>query len=149
MIAFGPRTLAVVFLCLVAACSGDATRPPSGADVAGEYALQTIDGQPLPFTLVDVAGAYRLEQVAGTMALNTDRTFIEQAQLRETINDVAGPVVSDTTVILNGTWEVEDSAIVLTTQQDGSVLFGTANNGRLTLHFEGSDAQLVTYLYVR
>jgi hypothetical protein len=147
MIAIGTRTLAVGVVCLVAACSGDATRPSSTAQIAGEYTLQTIDGQPLPYTLVEVAGGYLLQQVSGTMTLNANRTFIEQALLRETINTIGGPVVSDTIIVLDGSWEAEDSVIVLTSQRDGSVLFGTANGGRLTLHFEGNDAQLVTYFY--
>lgn len=144
------RMLGAAALCLVqAACSGDAVRPSPSAQVTGEYALVTINGQPLPYTLVDVAGAYMLQQRAGTMTLKSDRSFIEQAELRETINEAAGPVVTDTTVVLNGIWEIEDSVIILTTQQDGSVLFGTAAGGRLTLHLEGSDAQLVTYFYLR
>lgn len=132
-----------------AACAGDVTRPSSTEQIAGEYALLSINGQPLPFTLVEVAGGYLLQQVGGSMTLSSNRTFAEQAQLRETINTVGGPTVTDTTVVLNGTWEAEDSVIVLTPQGDGSVLFGTASNGRLTLHFEGSDAQLVTYVYLR
>lgn len=144
------KLLGVVALCLVqAACSGDATRPSPTAQIAGEYALQTINGQPLPYTLVEVFGGYLLQQLDGSITLNVDRTYSEQALLRETISAIGGPVVTDTTVILDGTWEAEDSAIVLTSQRDGSVLFGTANGGRLTLYFEGADDQLVTYFYLR
>ena len=145
-----PRYLPALLLCLAAAaCSDAGTDPQVRVPIDGVYSLQTINGRPLPVTLIDFFNTYRLQQTGGTITLNTDRTFIERAMLRETIEDINGPIVKDTTVVLNGAWEVEqDSVILLTTQQDGSVLFGTVSNGRLTLHFEPNSADsLITYVY--
>jgi len=141
------KTLAAVALsAALAACSDDSTGPK--ASIEGTYTLQSINGRPLPVTLIGFP-SYTLEEISGSFTLNANMTFVEVHRLRETIANIPADLVTDTTVTLNGVYEIEqDSAILLTTQQDGSVLFGVVSNGRLTLHYEpeGSDS-LFTYFY--
>lgn len=126
-----------VLLALVLAACSDSTAPETQLNVAGAYTLQSINGQPLPFVLLDLAGFFRIHQVGGTLALNANRTFIERDSLRYFYNDSTGrPVQQDTTVVLDGTWELEDSAIVLITARDNSALFGIARSDRLILNYE-------------
>lgn len=119
----------------LAACS-DSTAPDTQLNVVGGYTLQSINGKVLPFVLIDF-GFFRIDQVGGTLVLNANHTFVERDSLRQFFNDSVGtPAQKDTTVVLDGMWELEDSAIVLTTQRDNSVLFGIARSDRLILNFE-------------
>lgn len=138
--------VAIALSGIVAACSDDSTGPK--ASVEGVYNLQTINGRPLPVTLIGLPG-YALQEISGSVTLNGNLTFVEVHRLRETIENIPNNIVTDTTVTLNGTYEIEqDSAILLTTQQDGSVLFGVVSGGRLTLHYEPeSSDSLFTYFY--
>lgn len=127
----------VVLLCALAlAACADSTAPETQLNVVGGYTLQSINGQPLPFVLLDF-GFFRIHQVSGTLVLHADRTFVERDSLVQFFNDSTGtPVQNDTTIVLDGTWELEDSTIVLITQRDQSVLFGIARSDRLILNFE-------------
>lgn len=127
------RKFVVVFaIALAGAACSDTSAPEDELVVEGDYNLLTINGQLLPVTLVEFPGLYRLQQVGGTLKLNANKTFVERDSLRE----IMGQEVNDTTIVLTGVWERADSAIVLTTTRDGSVLFGIARKNRLELNFE-------------
>lgn len=121
----------VVSLAIALAACSDATAPEDEFVVEGDYNLISINGQRLPFTLVQLF-EYHLQQIGGTLTLNANKTFVE----RNTLREIIGQEQKDTTIVLTGIWEREDSAIVLTTTRDGSVLFGIARKNRLELNFE-------------
>jgi hypothetical protein len=146
------RRSAIIAACtLVLGACEDKSDPagPEPVQVTGTYNLQSVNGLPLPFTLVAVAGAYQLDQINGTLTLTPGNTYEERNLLRETIQQVNGAQVTDTTIVIRGTWEVEDSAIILTPQNNQFPLFGLVGVNRLTLNFETSNDEIVQYVYVR
>lgn len=144
------RKWLVVVLVMVAACADKDPTGPEVVDVTGMYTLETINGKPLPYLLVNVFGAFTLTQISGSMVLNTDKSYAETAALRYEFLDSTGtPVLEDTTVVLRGQWEVEDSAIVLIPAIPGFPLFGLVARSTLTLSVESSNDSLTTYFYRR
>lgn len=144
------RKWLVVLLVISAACADKDPTGPETVDITGTYTLETINNQPMPYVLVQFLSIYILAQLGGTMTLNADRTYIERADLREAMYDSVGNVVThDTTVVLRGQWEREDSAIVLLPNDRSQILFGLAARGTLTLSFESLNDSLTTYFYRR
>lgn len=135
----------LLLACALAACSDDDVAGPDPDATAGLYILQTINGQPLPFRLINVANALILDQLGGTMRLNEDNTFVERDSLRWTINDEQGvPQISDTTVVFTGIWIRTDSLMELT-DQNGDLLIGVISGRNLTLNLVLDS--IVTFVY--
>ncbi len=133
---------------MVVACSDDGSGPEE-VQIPGTYSLQTINGQALPYTLFEFPGFLIITQIAGSVRLNPDRTYREENRLRDVFNDETGqPVVTDTTVVFTGTYESQDSAVLLTSNPRGLVSFGFVSGNRLTLSFESGDS-LFTFIYLR
>ena len=145
------RSTVLFLLLALAACSDkDPLDPGNLPQITGNYTLQSINGRPLPFVLVAFAGVYELTHRAGSLTINADSTYVERAELRETINDTTGtPVSTDTTVIIRGRWEREDSALVLQPTAGGTPLIGLIGTARLTLNYEATNDSLYTYVFVR
>ncbi len=128
-------------------CSDDAAGPKREVQIVGSYELQSINNVPLPFPLVALPG-YLLEQASGRFVLNANRSYEEIALVREWTNPGTGPVSKDTTITLRGTWEAEDSVLLVTQTDNDAVGFGFVSGDRLTLSFELGDS-LFTYIYLR
>jgi hypothetical protein len=141
----------LLLLTVLAACSDkDPLGPGELPQITGNYTLQSINGRPLPFVLVSFLDVYQLTHRAGSLVINADSTYVERADLRETINDETGvPRSTDTTVVIRGRWEREDSAIVLQPTAGGTPLIGLIGNARLTLNYEATNDSLYTYVFVR
>ena len=136
-------------MLLVSSGCSDSTGVDKGSPI-GAYELSTINGRPLPFVLISFLNAYKLEHVSGQMTLNVDKTFLERETLRETIAlDNGNSQVTDTTVVLDGRWEQQDSALFLVTNQDGSVLFGFFSGGRLVLNYEATSDSVYSFVYLK
>jgi hypothetical protein len=60
---------------VLAACGGDSSTGP-GATVTGTYHLQTINAQPLPFTIFSVGGDH-IDVTSSRLTLNQDGSFTE------------------------------------------------------------------------
>jgi len=143
------RRVLIGLLCaLSVACSDDGG--PEPIQIPGTYSLETINGRTLPYELFNfLNGAYVLSQISGTMTLNPNMTFREESRVRESFVDaVLGPVTADTTVVFTGTYEAQDSALLLTATQDAVVYFGFVSGNRLTLSYEVEDS-LFTFVYRR
>ena len=134
---------------MFAACDDDASGPED-VQIVGEYILQTINGQPMPVLIANLPiGFFQIRQLGGTFSLMADARYEERAMLRLLYNDSLGQLVTeDTTAVLRGTWEAEDSILIVTQNETGDVGFGVVNGNRLTLSFEVSDS-LFTYVYLR
>lgn len=128
-------------------CSDDAAGPERTVQIVGSYELQTINNDAMPFPLLVFPG-YLLEQVSGRFVLNANRSYEEIALVREWTNSASGPVSKDTTITLRGTWEAEDSVLLVTQTNNGATGFGFVSGDRLTLSFEIGDS-LFTYNYAR
>lgn len=143
------RSLLLLAVVLTACSDQDPFDPGASLRVTGSYTLQTINGQ-LPYPLISFAGVYELIQTGGSLTVSDDSTYTERAILRELLNDDQGvPQARDTTVVIRGRWEQEDSAIVLLPNNSSSPLIGLIGNDRLTLNFEAANDSLITYVYVR
>ena len=132
-----------------AACDDDASGPEE-VQIEGEYVLQTINGQPMPALIFSIPiGFFQVQQLGGSFSLTADHRYEERAMVRTMYYDTVGQLVNeDTTVVFRGTWEAEDSVVIVTEEPSGNVGFGVVNGNRLTLSFEVSDS-LFTYVYFR
>ncbi len=118
------RVFLAVLIVGVTACGGDGT---GLENVAGLYTLQTIDGAPLPWILLEV-GANKIEVTAGSVTLNTDRTCSDSITLATT---ESGNVDSDTATDVC-TYTTDGQAITLT-YTDNSISVGTIIGSALTI----------------
>ena len=102
------RQLAVAALAAltITACGDDPVGPDS---IAGTYQLNTINGQPLPFTLIE-DGSDRLELIAGTIVLRSNSTFTDSTTLRLT----SGTTVQTEPTVATGTFAIDDDIITFT-----------------------------------
>lgn len=145
------KLVLVMAVLFAAACSDeDATGPAVDPldDIVGTYTLETMNGQALPYPLIQVLDQFLMAQMGGSMTLNPNHTYVEKADLRTAFYDSVGAiVVEDTTVELRGKWEVEDSAILLIPDVDDNFLFGLVARSTLTLSVESSNDSLTTYFY--
>jgi hypothetical protein len=140
----------VALMALVfAACEDDASGPED-VQIEGEYILQTINGRPMPVLIFNLPiGFYQVHQTGGTFSLTADHRYEERAMVRETYYDSLSQLVTeDTTQVFRGTWEAEDSVLIVTETGSDNVGFGVVNGNRLTLSFEFGDS-LFTYVYLR
>ena len=122
--------LALLIAPLMFACGDDDASGPDNETVAGTYILRTVNGQNLPFIIIDQPG-YRLEVLSDQYTLNADRTFITAATFRET-EDTTVTTSDDT---YNGTWQLSAGTMNLTS---GGGIETAAFSGGNTLTFTGN-----------
>ena len=122
------RVFLAVLIFGVTACGGDGT---GLENVIGTYLLETIDGDPLPWVLLQV-GDNKLEVSAGSVTLNADRTCSDSLTLETT---QSGNVESDTASELC-TYTTDGQAITLT-YTDDTVSDGTIIGSALTIADDG------------
>jgi hypothetical protein len=120
--------LTIVGLTLVG-CGGDPTG--LGASVVGTWTLQTVNGSPLPYTDVFVAGPplHRLEFVSDTFVAADDRTYTEAFTTRET----DGTTITTSTNNRTGTW-IQTSGSVIITNTDGNVSTAGISGNTITIY---------------
>ena len=120
--------LAGIILTL-AACGSDSVGPSAApATVAGAYNLTTVDGQALPFTVLDL-GAYQAKLASATLNLKPDGTYSFQFGIRiEDSGNVRSQSDSDA-----GVWEKSANTITLTSNEGSVTRTGTLAGGVMTL----------------
>jgi hypothetical protein len=130
----------VLLLSLLLAACGDSTGPGDNGTtgVAGTYNLQTVNGNPLPFTVLQV-GEDKLEVTAGRVTLNADRTFSASVTFREK----EGTSERTTTETDSGTYTQNGNTIRFS-NSDGTEDTATINGNDLTISTRG-----VTLLFRR
>lgn len=106
--------LALLLVPMMIACSDDDDATGITADMAGTYTLRTINGQNLPFTVINQPG-HTLEVTADQYVLNADGTFNSTVSFRETENGT----VTTSTDSYSGTWQRSGSTITLTSADYG------------------------------
>jgi hypothetical protein len=119
----------LLLIPLLLACGSDATGP--GDDIAGTYALQTVDGMSLP-ALVLQAGNESVEILNGEILLRANGTFRSSINRRDT---VAGTSTT-TEQVDEGEWGRTGSALTLFFP-DGDRDAATVNGGTLTVNSAG------------
>lgn len=115
----------------VTACGGDATSPGS-ASVAGSYALQTVNGDPLPYIVLQI-GADKIEVLNETVTLLDGGTFTQQGSLRVTESGV----VSVQSYVDAGSYVRTGTALAFEFNSDGSTGTGTISGNTITVGVSG------------
>ena len=82
-----PTILVALSALVLVSCRGDGTGPP-GVDVTGTYALESVNGAPLPWRLLSL-GPERTEVTAGSLTLDGGARCRVSLTLITTENDVA------------------------------------------------------------
>lgn len=113
----------------LAACGDDEADPTGPSTVAGTYSLTTVDGQVLPFTVIDL-GAYRAKLASGTLALKSDGTYSFQIGIRIEDSGTIRTQTDDDAGVWNATGS---TAVTLTSTEANFSRSGTVSGGALTL----------------
>ena len=122
------RKLALVLAAAVplalAACGDDSTGPEN---VAGTYALQTVEGNTLPWRFF-VVGDEWIELTAGSLVISGNGTWTAELHFRERVGGETTEYPEESV----GTWERDGDQIIFTDDSDGSVIVATLSGNRLT-----------------
>jgi len=140
----GARTLALALVAtLLAACGSDSPSGPSTAtSPEGNYTISTINGKAVPMAIFSDTGGYKLEVLAGSLAVQSGGKYSVITNYRQTI---AG-IVSTYSDSSGGGWLLSGTAVAFTDGSDGSKAQATwSSSGTLTL--QASDAPPVTIVY--
>ena len=128
------RFVFLAVVCLAFAACGDSTSPES---VAGRYSLVSVNGDPVPFVIVQVE-VDRFELSAGHIQLNADGTC-SFALIYQTTED--GVPTTDTESD-TCTWTLNNTTIAFTFP-DGRTNAGSLIDGRISINT--SDAFALVY----
>lgn len=110
-------------------CGGDSSGP--GASAVGTWNLVTINGSPLPATIIQ-APTYRLEILSDRFVLSSNGTMSDTFTYRETENGTA----TTTTETDNGTWSQNNTALTIT-YSDGTSQTAAVSNDTFTISEQG------------
>jgi hypothetical protein len=124
------RTLFLVALAALAACSGDSSTDPN-ASIAGTYTLRTVNGSALPY-IVAQSGSNKYEITDDAITLTDTGTWTELWHDRTTTN---GQVTTSANPD-GGTYTRNGTAITLNSTTSGAIS-GSVSNGTLTLSDQG------------
>ncbi|HUF65340.1 MAG TPA: lipocalin family protein [Gemmatimonadaceae bacterium] len=117
--------LAAFATLLSAAACGDGPTEASGS-VVGTWHLQTVNGSPPPFTLLEFDG-YRLEVLGGVLVMNSNSTYANSYTYRETENGT----VTTTQETDIGTW-IQSGSTILLEDEEGFQAQATFSGSQLT-----------------
>ena len=107
------RKLPVVLIAaVIAAACGDSSTGPDLASSAGNYAMRSINGALLPFTLLTTADV-KLEITSDTLYLTTNGHFADIGHYRRTTLGVVD-FPADT---LAGDWTIRGTTLSMTSPQ--------------------------------
>jgi hypothetical protein len=128
------RLVALLVLATALGCGGDSSTAPKDT-VAGTYTLQTVNGIPLPFTVIQL-DSVKFEIINDSFTLTADKNWTEAGQSRTTLSGqvTTDPIADSGTYVLSGTTITLISA-------NGSI-DGTLGGGTLTLT---NDAVIAVY----
>jgi hypothetical protein len=135
------RRIAVLLVpMLVAAClsAGDSlSLDPTDANVAGAFALSTINGNALP-VIASVTTTKEFDLTSDTVSIASDGTWVETSVYSVTL--LADNSKSSLVTTISGTYTIANQQInFVQTSGDGTVAFaGSVRGNRLTILFQGS-----------
>jgi hypothetical protein len=130
------RRILLLGIALILAACGDVVDPPATptpTTIAGSYHLTSVDGESLPFLLIDL-GAYQARLVSGTLAMNADGSYVLDFGLR--IDD-SGRVRTGTDSD-SGAWIIVRDSIALTSTAGNITKIGTLSGTVMTLRASGN-----------
>jgi hypothetical protein len=104
------RKLAVLMALIAAIACGDSTTAPDLTDSAGNYVMRTINGSPLPFTVLTTADV-KLEITAETLYMTTNGRFSDVTRYRRT--SLGAGAVDFPADTLGGEWTIRGQTVSL------------------------------------
>lgn len=142
------RPVILVMLVLAGACATGAGRQSvtaradaassAGAQVAGEWIVETVNGRPLPYRLREYEGGWT-ELASGSLTLRDDGTFTETGAVRL----VAGGTSNTNTHNALGRYAVDGVNLRFTFERGGRTETAVLEAGKLTMR--KSPEVVVTY----
>ena len=128
------RLLGCAALTIALGCGADSATAPQPT-IVGVYAMKTVNGQPLPFTMAEV-GFDKIEVLSAAMTFTSEQKFIDAALVRVTHDGHASMGAGSDT----GTYVLRGNDLTLT-YPDGNTLVGRWDGAReVTLSIEGYSA---------
>jgi len=121
------RFIAFAALITLAACGGESPTAPSGPQVSGTWTMRTVNGTPLPVSLILADGTQIIAR-SSVLTLTGDRSGTYQEVI--TFSFTATPNLTSA-ISENGTWTVAGNIISFATNQ-GDHYTGTVTGNTLT-----------------
>lgn len=126
------RTALVLLATFVLACGGDATAPDA-ATFAGTYALETVNGQKLPYVYIQT-GNNSVTILNDRLTIADGGSWSETANVRVSTNGV----VTTQTIAAGGSWARAGNQLALVNGANGKTDYaGTFARDRMDLAGEG------------
>jgi len=123
------RLVAALLVSAALACGGDdSITVPTNASVAGTWTLQSVNGSPLPFVIVQ-SGSNKSELTADVLTVGSSGNFTQLTTIRNTLN---GQVTTQSTPDA-GTYTLNGTAATFRFNSDGSTGTGAINGNTLTV----------------
>ena len=121
----------MLILSLSAGCKSDSPTEPTERNISGTYNQRSIDGNSLPWTLLDT-GSQKFVILSGVLKLNSNKAFEKLITIEETNRIFIPTTVETTTETLSGVYSLEDSQITFTEDSDGSISTGNITGNTIT-----------------
>lgn len=128
----GARALAVALVATVlAACGSDSPSGPATAtSPEGNYTITTINGKALPSAIFSDTGGFKIEVLAGTLAVQTGGKYSVVTNYRQTIAGIVSNYVDSS----GGNWLLSGTNVSFTDGADGSKIQAAwSNTGTITI----------------
>jgi hypothetical protein len=119
-------TVCTVATVLLAGCGGDPGTPPTQVSLAGIWNLQSVNGEPLPYT-VQPANP-KIEILSDELVLSPSGNFSQSVQARATSS---GTITTQN--IQDGGTYIANGTVAEFTFNDGSTGSGTVDGNTLTV----------------
>jgi hypothetical protein len=127
----------IAAVCLSACGGGDSgTGPTTGTAVAGSYSLKTVNGSPLPYTII-AQGTSKLEITADVITLTANGSSSGSVSQLSTLRNTQNGQATTSTQTDAGTYTLNGSAISIKWSSDGSISTGSLSGNSMTITDQG------------
>jgi hypothetical protein len=133
-----PKAFVALIAVLLGACGGDSTGV--NGDASGTYTLQSISGNPLPYT-VGTSATTTLTFKSGSLTINMGASFSETTNFDQTDNSSGSPVVTSGTSTCVGTYSQRGNGFTFSEAASADPSCGFTYGGS----WNGSNAFTVNY----
>lgn len=127
------RLVLLLALATASACGSDSSTSPTTDAIEGTYSLRTVNGSPLPFTVVQ-SGTNSFVLTSDVITIASNGSWTESIQYRETVN---GQTTNGTDAD-GGTWVRSGGNVSLKSNLSGDIAYsGAFSGGSLTFNASG------------